>query len=93
MKQKQSLQISGKGLLQLSKLSNYQTTNNFPSFSRFPSEFRTEIEENYAGWQSCNMFIHDLLRTNTNVAAEIPKKDFWNFIELCRVFAKNMPTA
>lgn len=36
------------------------------------------------------MYVQDLVRTDLNMAAEIPKKAAENFQQLCQIFAKHV---
>ncbi|XP_031626105.1 uncharacterized protein LOC116342572 [Contarinia nasturtii] len=58
------------------------------NFTQLQKRLRDGIESNPASWTNCTMYIQDLVRSDVNIAAEIPKKAAENFQQLCQIFAK-----
>lgn len=48
------------------------------------------MEKSPSSWKKCTMYVQDLVKTDLNFAAEIPRKAVENFQQMCQIFAEQM---
>lgn len=54
----------------------------------FNFSLRNGIESNAVNWKNCTMYVQDINFPGTNIVAEIPENEAYNFQKLCSEFAK-----
>lgn len=59
-------------------------------FDAFNS-MRDGIETCPSNWDDCVMWVQDPILASVNITAEISKQEVNNFVEMCKIFAKNVP--
>lgn len=43
-------------------------------------------------WQNCTMCVQDFAVLSTNITAELSKQEVDNFVRMCQIFSKHVPT-
>lgn len=62
-------------------------SNSFDLFS-----LRDGIAANKKNWENCTMCVQDLILPHINIMAEITKQEVDNFVRMCQIFAKQLPS-
>lgn len=72
------------------KFSEYKPISSYISFIfKFilHSSLRNGIKTNAVNWKNCTMYVQDIIFPGTNIVAEIPKDEAYNFQKMCSLFA------
>lgn len=55
------------------------------------NRLREAIEKNPSNWESCVMWVEDIVSPNVNITSEMSNDDANNFVKLCQIFSSHVP--